>query len=161
MIDIIIDEGVDMHRMPKAARVTAAARTALALAGHANSEPELCIRFAEDQAVRQLNRQWRGKDMVTDVLSFPMQEGDIDPQAYLGDIALAVPYVEGEAGRLARPAADHALHLIVHGVLHLLGYDHGDDAEAEGMQALERRAMATLGLHDPYPETVEERAHAG
>jgi len=161
MIDIVIDEGVDMRRMPKAARVTAAARTAAALAGHANSEPDLCIRFTGDQAVRQLNRQWRGKDTVTDVLSFPMQEGDIDPQTYLGDIALAVPYVEVEAIRLARPPADHALHLIVHGVLHLLGYDHGDDAEAGRMQALERRAMATLGLHDPYPETAEERAHAG
>lgn len=161
MIDIVIDEGVDMRRMPEAPQVAAAVHAALALAGHADSEPDLCIRFAGDEIVCQLNRQWRGKNAVTDVLSFPMQEGDIDPQAYLGDIALAVPYVEAEAGGLARPPADHALHLIVHGVLHLLGYDHGDDAEAGRMQALERRAMATLGLHDPYPETAEERTHAG
>ncbi|HXH65080.1 MAG TPA: rRNA maturation RNase YbeY [Mariprofundaceae bacterium] len=161
MIDIVVDEDVDMRRMPDMARTAVAVRVTLALAAGFDGKPDLCIRFAGDDAMRRLNRDWRGKDAVTDVLSFPMQEGDIDPAAYLGDIALAVPFVEGEAARLAWPAADHALHLIVHGVLHLLGLDHQDDAEAVRMQALERQAMDRLGLHDPYPEPREERTHVG
>jgi probable rRNA maturation factor len=160
MIDVIVDEGVDMRRMPDVAQATKAAQAACALAGISGAEPDLCIRFAGNEAVRQLNHAWRGRDEVTDVLSFPMQEGDIDATAYLGDMALAVPYVEHEAERLALPAADHALHLIVHGVLHLLGHDHVQDADAERMQALERRILARLGLHDPYPQTAEERVHA-
>jgi probable rRNA maturation factor len=159
MIDVIVDEGVDMGRMPDVARATSAAQAACAQAGVSGVQPDLCIRFAGDEAVRQLNHAWRGRDEVTDVLSFPMQEGDIDAAAYLGDIALAVPYVEREAARLALPAADHALHLIVHGVLHLLGHDHMQDADTIRMQALERRILAGLGLHDPYPETAEERVH--
>ena len=158
MIDVIVDDGVDMARMPGAARAIEAARAAFALAG-GGGEPSLCIRFADDAAVQALNRDWRAKDRVTDVLSFPMQDGDIDAAAYLGDIALAVPFVEREAARLALAPADHAMHLIVHGVLHLMGHDHEDDAEAAEMQALERRTMAGLGLHDPYP--FEERAHVG
>jgi probable rRNA maturation factor len=161
MIDIVVDEGVDMDYMPDAGRAAEAVRAACAVAGITGGEPELCIRFAGDAAVRSLNRDWRGKDKVTDVLSFPMQEGDIDPATYLGDIVLAVPYVGREAARLTLPPADHALHLIVHGVLHLLGHDHEDDAEAERMQLLERQALARLGLHDPYPGTAEERAHVG
>lgn len=158
MIDIIVDDGVDMARMPEAARAIEAARAAFDQDGHAG-EPQLCIRFADDAAVRELNRDWRGKDKVTDVLSFPMQEGKVDAAAHLGDIALAVPFVEREAARLAIDPADHALHLIVHGVLHLMGHDHEADREAAEMQALERRTMAGLGLHDPYPD--EERAHVG
>jgi len=159
MIDVIVDDGVDMARMPGQARATEAAQAAFALAGGTGGEPSLCIRFADDAAVQALNRDWRAKDKVTDVLSFPMQDGEIDAAAYLGDIALAVPFVEREAARLALAPADHALHLIVHGVLHLMGHDHEDDAEAAEMQALERQAMADLGLHDPYP--FEERAHVG
>jgi probable rRNA maturation factor len=158
VIEILVDEGVDMARMPGAARASAAAQAAFALAG-GTGEPSLCVRFAPDAAVQALNRDWRHKDKVTDVLSFPIQDGEIDATADLGDIALAVPFVEREAARLALPVADHALHLIVHGVLHLMGYDHEDDAEAAEMQALERRAMAGLGLHDPYP--FEEMTDVG
>lgn len=161
MIDVVVDEGVDMDCMPDAARVTEAVRAACVVAGVSDGQPELCVRFADDLAVRALNRDWRAKDKITDVLSFPMQEGDIDPVAYLGDIVLAVPFVGREAARLMLPPADHALHLIVHGVLHLLGHDHEDDAEAERMQSLERLALARLGLHDPYPGMAEERTHVG
>lgn len=159
MIDIVVDAGVDMGRMPDAAQVADAVRAGYAEAGASGAQPDLCVRFADDAAVRELNRDWRARDSVTDVLSFPMQEGDIDAAEYLGDIVLAVPYVGREAARLALPPADHALHLIVHGVLHLLGYDHADDAEAERMQTLERQALERLGLHDPYPGTAEERVH--
>ena len=158
MIDILVDDDVDMARMPDAPQVERAARTGFRLAG-GTGEPVLRIRFAGDAAVRTLNRDWRGKDKVTDVLSFPMQADDIESDGDLGDIALAVAFVEQEAARLTLDPAHHALHLIVHGVLHLMGHDHEDDAEAARMQALERRAMAALGMHDPYMQ--EENAHVG
>ena len=116
----------------------------------------LCIRLAGDEAVQALNSQWRGKDRVTDVLSFPMQEPPIDLREPLGDIALAYPFVWQEAARLALTPAAHLVHLVVHATLHLLGYDHIDDAEALTMQRLEQQAMRQLGLHNPYPDLMRE-----
>ncbi|HXH71298.1 MAG TPA: rRNA maturation RNase YbeY [Mariprofundaceae bacterium] len=151
MIDVIVDDGIDDLAIPELADITAAVRAACHAAG-LDAEPELCIRFAADDEVRQLNRQWRHKDKVTDVLSFPMQEGpEFDPSQPLGDIVLAMPFVQQEADRLELPMAAHALHLIVHAVLHLLGHEHDADADAEIMQGLERNVLRSLGLHDPYP----------
>ncbi|MDQ6979208.1 MAG: rRNA maturation RNase YbeY [Mariprofundaceae bacterium] len=115
----------------------------------------LCLSIASNATVQQLNNEWRHKDAVTDVLSFPMQDApDFDPHIPLGDIVVALPFVADEAQRLGLPLLDHLLHLLVHGVLHLLGYDHIDDDDAQEMQALERRCMAALSLHDPYPTDV-------
>jgi probable rRNA maturation factor len=116
----------------------------------------LCIRFSDDETVHALNREWRKKDSVTDVLSFPMQDGD-EPEAdeSLGDIILATPFTTKEAARLSLPVTDHMLHLIVHATLHLLGYDHIDDEDAKIMHKHERAAMNKLGLHDPYPNDDE------
>ncbi len=112
----------------------------------------LCIRFADDDSVRSLNARWRRKDQVTDVLSFPMQDPpDFSPSLPLGDVVLAWPFVTLEAERLSLPPTHHALHLVVHGVLHLLGHDHQEEAEALRMQACERRVLGAFGLHDPYP----------
>lgn len=151
-LDIIVDDELAADFTPPE-NIAAAVQAACSVAGFQN-EPILCIRFAGDAEVRELNSQWRGLDRVTDVLSFPMQDdGDaIDPNQSLGDIALALPFVQQEAGRLGLSPAEHIMHLVVHATLHLLGYDHIDDEEAAQMQQLERQAMQQLGLHDPYPE---------
>jgi len=112
---------------------------------------ELSVVLADDARVRELNRDWRGKDAPTNVLSFP--GGDEDEPPYgplLGDLILARETVEREAGELDIPLFDHLMHLVVHGFLHLFGYDHHMDAEAEEMEDLERRILASLGIADPY-----------
>jgi len=152
MIDILVDDGVDDGPLPSEEAIRQAVTTACAEAGFQHN-PMLCIRFSDDETVQTLNREWRKKDSVTDVLSFPMQDGD-EPEAdeSLGDIILATPFTIKEAIRLSRPVTDHMLHLIVHATLHLLGHDHIDDEDAKMMHKHERSAMNRLGLHDPYPD---------
>lgn len=121
-------------------------------------EVELSIRLTSDDEVRALNRDYRGKDRPTNVLSFPMFAPDELATAtdgvgevLLGDIVLAHGVCSAEAAERGVPVAAHAQHLIVHGMLHLLGHDHMEDSKAEAMEAIERDAMHALGLHDPYP----------
>ncbi len=113
---------------------------------------EVSVRFTGDDEVRGLNARWRDKDRPTNVLSFPMAEADgLDDAAMLGDIVLARETIaaEAEAGRL--PLRSHVAHLLVHGALHLLGYDHvGTAGEADEMEEVERKALASLGIADPY-----------
>ena len=111
------------------------------------------ILLADDAAVRELNAEWRGKDQPTNVLSFPAA-----PSAapHLGDIALAYETCAREAAEQGKPLADHLTHLVAHGVLHLLGWDHEADHEAEAMEAHEREILARLGVPDPY---AQERGH--
>lgn len=120
---------------------------------------ELSVRLTSDDEVHALNRQYRHKDTPTNVLSFPMIQPDLleavtqnsdDGEVLLGDIVLAHGVCAREAGERGIPTEDHATHLIVHGVLHLLGYDHLDDAEADRMEAIERDALASLDIDDPY-----------
>ena len=120
---------------------------------------EVAVRFTSDEEVHVLNRQYRGKDKPTNVLSFPMIQPDLmeavtensdDGEVLLGDIVLAHGVCAAEALERRVGVEDHATHLIVHGLLHLLGYDHMDDAEAEAMEEMERAALRDLGLHDPY-----------
>lgn len=152
MIELLIDDAVACLPLPPPQAIEAAVHTTLRMAGMNNDAP-LCIRFADDDAVQALNKTWRNKDCVTDVLSFPMQERDaIHPDESLGDIILAVPFVAREAARLELGSEPHVLHLIIHGVLHLLGYDHMNDDDAEQMQQLEKTVMQQLKLHEPYPE---------
>ena len=94
---------------------------------------------------RALNRDWRGRDYATNVLSFPMQE-----PGYLGDIVICAAVVAREAVEQHKSARAHWAHMVVHGVLHLLGHDHVVDAEAERMEALERKLLLRLGFPDPY-----------
>ncbi|MGZ8282654.1 MAG: rRNA maturation RNase YbeY [Allosphingosinicella sp.] len=132
-------------------------RAAVAHSRHAaliDSEAEISVKFTSDEEVRALNAEWRGKDKPTNVLSFPMVEkAQIGSPAepMLGDIVLAhgVCLAEAEAKRV--PVETHAAHLVVHGTLHLLGYDHETgDADAEQMEATERAALASIGIADPY-----------
>ncbi|KQM71793.1 MULTISPECIES: rRNA maturation RNase YbeY [unclassified Sphingomonas] len=120
---------------------------------------EISVRLASDDEVHTLNKQYRQKDKPTNVLSFPMVQPDLletiaqnsdDGEVLLGDIILAHGVCVAEAGERGISVEDHAMHLMVHGALHLLGYDHIDDDEAEGMEQIERDALAALGLHDPY-----------
>jgi probable rRNA maturation factor len=106
---------------------------------------ELSLLFTDDAAIQQLNARYRGKDKPTNVLSFPQVSGPL-----LGDIILAFETVSHEAALAEKPLKAHMAHLIVHGFLHLLGYDHEDEAEAETMEALERAALARIGIPDPY-----------
>jgi probable rRNA maturation factor len=129
---------------------------------------EVSVRFAGDEEVRALNAQWRGKDKPTNVLSFPMLEPDeVDALAeadqgetLLGDIVLASGVCVREAEEKGITVPDHATHLVVHGALHLLGYDHEEgEEEAEAMEAVERAALAALGIADPYlTETYDQHA---
>jgi len=109
----------------------------------------LSVALMSDHGVQRLNRDFRGKDRPTNVLSFPapMVTGRRVEQ---GDIALALGVVRREAKAQGKAAADHLAHLMVHGVLHLLGYDHETDQDAARMERLERKALATLGIADPY-----------
>jgi len=151
MIEVVIDAGVRHTEFPATKNIEQAVFAACGETGFIGN-PELCVRFATDEAIRVLNKQWRGLDTVTDVLSFPMQDGpDYDCNMPLGDIALAARFVHKEADTLDLPVQDHALHLIIHAVLHLLGFDHMRDEEKKTMQKIEQRVMRHLGLHDPYP----------
>lgn len=115
---------------------------------------EIAVMLTDDDGIRALNRDWRGKDKATNVLSFPSPEvarAGGDP--HLGDIAIAYQTLEREAVSEDKPIADHLVHLAVHGTLHLLGYDHEESGEAEAMETLERSVLARLGVPDPYAET--------
>lgn len=113
---------------------------------------ELGVVFTDDARIRELNAGWRGKDKATNVLSFPAfpetKSGALPP--LLGDIVLAAETVAKEAALEAKPLSNHISHLVVHGLLHLLGHDHETDAEADEMEALERRVLARLAIPDPY-----------
>ena len=141
-----------------------AARAAIALTPHDGLTDgpalvEISVRLTTDDEVHMLNRQYRQKDKPTNVLSFPMVQPDLletvtqnsdDGEVLLGDIVLAHGVCEREAAERGIAIQTHATHLIVHGVLHLLGYDHIDDREAEAMEAIEIETLATLGIADPY-----------
>ncbi len=118
---------------------------------------EISVRLAGDEEVRALNCKWRGKDKATNVLSFPQLEpselggmADEGPELMLGDIILAHGVCAREAADKQVAMTDHAAHLVVHGTLHLLGYDHEDDNSAEDMESREVRALGRLGIPDPY-----------
>ena len=111
---------------------------------------EVSLLLTGDEQIRAINRQWRDQDKPTNVLSFPaVQPEKLARAPFLGDIAVAFETTRREAEEERKDLADHFSHLVVHGFLHLLGYDHETDPEAEVMEALERRILAALGIDDP------------
>jgi probable rRNA maturation factor len=134
-----------------------AERAVRAAAAHSDfpdlADTEVSVKFTSDAEVRALNAAWRGKDKATNVLSFPMAATP-EEAPMLGDIVLAAGVCAREAAEKSVAVETHATHLVVHGMLHLLGYDHetGDD-DAEEMEAIERKALASLGIADPYAVT--------
>ena len=113
---------------------------------------ELSILLTNDEEQHALNKEWRGKDSSTNVLSFPQIEPFGPVVGILGDITLARETLEREAVELEKSFNDHFTHLVVHGFLHILGYDHITDAEALQMESLETKILASLGVDDPYAE---------
>jgi probable rRNA maturation factor len=113
---------------------------------------ELSIVLGDDALLRRLNRQWRGKDKPTNVLAFPADDGTSRPGAplLLGDVILAFGTVAGEAAAQGKTLAAHLSHLVVHGVLHLLGFDHEKATAATCMEALEAAVLGGIGIADPY-----------
>ncbi|RMI02814.1 rRNA maturation RNase YbeY [Stutzerimonas nitrititolerans] len=117
------------------------------------ADSELTIRLVDEAEGRELNRTWRQKDYATNVLSFPADVPDeLLDIPLLGDLVICVPVVAREAAEQGKPLMAHWAHLVIHGCLHLLGYDHTEDAEAEEMEDLERQLLAELGHPDPYAE---------
>ncbi|GIX20661.1 MAG: endoribonuclease YbeY [Erythrobacter sp.] len=155
---------IDIEDWPEGPWEELAQRAARAAAEHepllANARLAASLLFTSDAEVHALNREWRGRDKPTNVLSFPMlARGELaalasdGPPVLLGDIALAHETCAREAAEKGIALADHATHLIVHGLLHLAGHDHvASDEEAEAMEALERRILAKLGIADPYDD---------
>ncbi|WP_438750550.1 rRNA maturation RNase YbeY [Pararhizobium sp. O133] len=117
--------------------------------------PEVSLVFTDDASIRSINAEWRSQDKPTNVLSFPafpLMPGK-KPGPMLGDIILAHETLVREADDLGKPFNEHLTHLLVHGFLHLFGYDHLEDDEAERMESLETRILAGLGLSDPYGDS--------
>jgi probable rRNA maturation factor len=116
------------------------------------ADVQVALNFADDETLARLNAQWRGKPKPTNVLSFPAGPGMTPPDApvFLGDVILAAGVTRAEAQEQGKSWEDHITHLIIHGVLHLAGHDHETEDEASAMEALEIRAMAALGLANPY-----------
>jgi probable rRNA maturation factor len=152
-IDIMVEAGDWPQKRALRSLVEKAVGAALQEAGvDAEAGSELSVVFSDDAHIRTLNSGWRGKDKPTNVLSFPAfptKPGEKLPPM-LGDIVLAAETVTREAKLEGKPLDHHITHLVVHGVLHLLGHDHEDEWEAERMEALERAALARLAIPDPY-----------
>jgi probable rRNA maturation factor len=147
-IDIVI--GSERWRdAPEAEKVVRAAIAAVASAV-STTEGELAIVLTDDSAIRTLNRDWRGKDQPTNVLSFPSAEPQPDTPILLGDIVIAYETTAREALAEDKSFMHHLAHLAVHGFLHLVGYDHQTDKEAQAMETLERAVLARLDVPDPY-----------
>jgi probable rRNA maturation factor len=131
---------------------------AAALAGAGRTrDTELSIRIVDTAEGRELNDQYRGKDHATNVLSFPVELPDGIEVPLIGDLVICAPVVAREAAEQGKPERHHWAHLTVHGTLHLLGYDHIVDDEAEAMESLERSILASLGIPDPYEPQGEPR----
>ena len=164
-IDIEADEewdsSTDWALLVRRAAEAAVAESAFPQLAAAERAVELSVRLTGDEIVRELNSEWRGKDKPTNVLSFPLAEADdlananvAGPELLLGDIVLARGVCEREAAEKDVCVDQHATHLLVHGTLHLLGYDHHEDAEAADMEAREIRALARLGIPNPYEDAA-------
>ena len=148
MIDVEVEDAAWHALADVEARVERAAHAALACAPSAGSETgDVTVLLADDQTVRDLNARFRGRDAATNVLSFP---APTSARPHLGDLALAYGVCAGEARAQGKTLDGHLTHLVVHGVLHLLGCDHQADSQAEVMEGMERVILAGLGIADPY-----------
>jgi probable rRNA maturation factor len=159
-IDVVHEDG-DWAAVAGADALVRAAAAAL-VAELAPISGEVCVALSSDAQVAELNGSYRGKPTPTNVLSFPavpMLPVDGEPK-FLGDIVLALETMRREAVELKLPLEHHMQHLAVHGILHLLGYDHETDDEAQAMESLEVRILARLGIPDPYAAAGEPIEHS-
>ena len=150
MLELDLQIASDAASLPSEAQFRAWCEIALR---QRSADSELTIRLVDEAEGRELNHTWRHKDYATNVLSFPADVPDeMLDIPLLGDLVICVPVVEREAQEQAKTSEAHWAHLVTHGCLHLLGYDHIDDEEAEEMEALERELLAELGHPDPYAD---------
>jgi probable rRNA maturation factor len=162
VVDIIVQAGAwpeEAHLRALAERSIAAARQVASADGtpECPAGSEVSLVFADDAAMRELNRQWRDRDRPTNVLSFPQSPvmGGL-----IGDVVLGFETVQREAGLEGKRLDDHIAHLVVHGFLHLLGYDHVNEEDAEHMERLEREGLHRIGIADPYAADAKTSAMA-
>ncbi|MEM8919027.1 MAG: rRNA maturation RNase YbeY [Pseudomonadota bacterium] len=154
------DETINWQQLAQNAVVNALKLTPYQPLSELSADLEIAVRFTSDEEVRKLNAAYRDKDKPTNVLSFPLVPRDMlsglantdDGEILLGDIILAKETCLREAQEKQVSMSDHTAHLVVHGTLHLLGYDHQNEADALTMEALETRALESLGIADPYPD---------
>ena len=147
MIEVEIEDAAWTAALPDAVAVVERA----AIAALAGTVGDVVVLLTDDAAVHELNARFRDRAQPTNVLSFPAADMTLPGHApHLGDLVLAFGVCAAEAGAQGKSLADHLMHLTVHGVLHLLGRDHFDEAEAEAMEAEERTLLASLGVADPY-----------
>lgn len=146
-IELVIADPAWRKRRGLSARLKRAAALALKQSGKAPASPSLTILLADDERLRALNLSFRRKDKATNVLSFPAAP---NRNGYLGDVAIASGVTAREARAAKKSFGDHAVHLAVHGVLHLLGFDHETARQARAMEPLETAILAALGIADPY-----------
>jgi probable rRNA maturation factor len=151
------DSSRSWEQLARKAAEAAIAESAFPQLADSERPVEISVTLTGDEQVRALNAEWRGKDKPTNVLSFPMVDerdltrANVDgPELLLGDIILARGICEAEAAEKGVSVEQHATHLLVHGTLHLLGYDHHEDRDAADMEAREVRALARLGIANPY-----------
>lgn len=168
----LINDLDDKVAIPTEAQIQNWARAAFNAAGY-TKDCSFSITFTDDVHVQELNRTYRHIDKPTNILSFPFAEGEYDPMegipeecraeleeelgGEIGDLVVSVETMEREAQEQHKTLEEHLSHLIIHGCLHLIGYDHIEDAEAEVMEGLEIKALASLGYRNPYL-TAEELA---
>jgi probable rRNA maturation factor len=150
-VDVMVESPL-WQALPAAERIVRGAIARAAEQDTVSRGGEVAVLLCDDAAIANLNAQWRGISKPTNVLSFPASPHHAAPgeAAALGDIAIAYETVASEAAAQGKTVADHLAHLAVHGFLHLLGYDHHEDAQAERMERLERDILARIGIADPY-----------
>lgn len=146
-VEVEIEDEAWSRALPDAEAIVARAAEAALAQVEGTDDAVVTVLLTDDEAVHDLNARFRDKDKPTNVLSFPAPE---TAAPHLGDIALAWGVCAAEAQAQGKPLAHHLSHLVVHGTLHLLGWDHEDDAEGEEMEALERNILAAMDIPDPY-----------
>ncbi|KGE77104.1 rRNA maturation RNase YbeY [Halomonas salina] len=149
LVEVDRQQAIDAEGLPSQAELEAWAGAVLARLPD-ETRHELTVRFVDAEESQALNRDYRGKDKPTNVLSFPFECPPGVPLPLLGDLVICHPVVTDEARDQDKALGDHYAHMVVHGTLHLMGYDHIEDDEAEVMEALERDILAGLGIGDPY-----------
>jgi probable rRNA maturation factor len=153
-VDVDVQVASDVDSVPGKIAITGWLEQVIVGSGDSRNEVrrEISVRIVDEDEGRELNRRYRHKDYATNVLSFPADCAGLpkDLPKILGDIVICGPVVEREAAEQGKDVASHWAHMLVHGALHLLGYDHEADDEAEIMEAMERKILAARGIEDPY-----------
>ena len=151
-VQLAVEKENDLPTEEQLTQWTTAVLTNRTVSYKKSEEPELTIRIVDEAESQELNSEYRGKDKPTNVLSFPFEAPAHVPIPLLGDLIVCKQVVEREAIEQGKTLTAHWAHMIVHGCLHLLGYDHIEDEEAEEMEDIERVVMADLGFQDPYKD---------